>query len=124
MAAHRQWTAAKAGGASLPSSASTRRRGFFRARPSRGALPSGQARGPAPGGQSTATTCRPWARELGVPEPIPLFGLTQVLHHLQVRRGAGHGRGFGNRYVLIASASTASAEKRLLKGEHPRQRKF
>src|SRR5262245_61839682 len=57
MAAHRQWTAAKAGGALLPSSASTRRRGFFRARRSRGAPPSGQARGPAPGGQGTATTC-------------------------------------------------------------------
>ena len=31
MAAHRQWTAARVGGASLPSSASTRRPGFFRA---------------------------------------------------------------------------------------------
>ena len=31
MAAHRQWTAARVGGASRPSSASTRRPGFFRA---------------------------------------------------------------------------------------------
>jgi hypothetical protein len=93
MAAHRQWTAARVGGASLPSSASTRRPGFFRAEADLDRVEAHRRWVKFQTQPWVVRVRRPHAvpglGELGVPDPIPLFGLAQVLHHLQVRRGAG-----------------------------------